>query len=140
MKDLDLPAMIISGILDWRVLCTLIVATWVGIPATLCTLAQKDRPAGLSTIGEIANKFGELIATHWVAWLGWGVAMLLLLVGTPFAVLAHRRIENQGTELAALRSKDDPMRISSRDPAQMASYTEQARERYGRKGDTDDQR
>ena len=71
--------------------------------------SRAERTAGFERVTE------ALASSNWFAGLGW----LLLLVAAPFAWwffrVQHKRIVKQGDELAQLRSKEDPDRLSSRD-------------------------
>ena len=82
---------------------------------------------------ELAERLGDLFATKWFAWGGWAFSLLLAILLAILVLSCYGAQTRQGDDLARLRSKSDPRRISSRDPKSLEQYPDKAAERRERK-------
>jgi|SRR6185295_4797938 len=101
--------------------------TWLLPPADRAKFAADSS-------GAAARLAGDAVQSPWFAYGGWGVAAVVLLLGVPYVVYQHRRIQQQGAVNAQLRPESETGRLSSRNPQGLAEYAAQSRDRKKEEG------
>lgn len=92
--------------LEWKTVlpvCTMVVALFALVP-------PEQRAALLPSLVKLTH---DLFTNGVLPWVGWGLAALLVVVGTPYVLAVHSRLKSQGEELAKLRDAEHPPRLSS---------------------------
>ena len=105
---------LIGSVLDrWVILGVLLILCAGHLGELYLNLGTTRRPVMLSSIGDVAS---TIVDSAPASLGGWITAGLVALFAIAIIRVQHRRIKEQGTELADCRKEIDPNRADSRDP------------------------
>jgi hypothetical protein len=119
-KFLEVCQAVLTAGLDWKVLVS---ATWAvtgGFAFWVHSVKPEDR-AKVTPIA-MAEAIGKILDDAIVTISGYVLLAIVLVVGLFAFFMQNRRIQQQGKELAKLRSIHDPHRASAGDRERLLQY------------------
>jgi high-affinity nickel permease len=96
---------------------------------TIERVPEAGRLDAIQRFESIIRGFGTLVSNSFLCLFGWILAVCVTGLAGTVMFMQHRRITDQGQELARYRDERDPNRVSSRRPGDLVTAVEKSVQR-----------